>query len=81
MGAVLHRGGATVAWWAVRLEEADAARLGILVGESAGVSVLEALAILIAVRTWGTLTNLLEVRSDSAVGLAALCKLTTCKAF
>ena len=75
LGAVLHSEGVPVAWWSLRLEEADADLLGVQLGDSAGISVLEALAILIAVRTWGTPTTPLEVRADSAVALAAASRL------
>ena len=71
LGAVLHCDGRAVSWLAVQLLPEDGERLGVTVGASEGISVLEALAILIACRTWGSPDCSLEVRSDSAVALAA----------
>ena len=71
LGAVLHCDGRAVSWLAIQLFPEDGGRLGVTFGASEGISVLEALAILIACRTWGTPNRSLEVRSDSAVALAA----------
>jgi hypothetical protein len=71
LGAVLHFNGRAASWLAVQLLPEDGERLGVTVGASEGISVLEALAILIACRTWGSPDCSLEVRSDSAVALAA----------
>ena len=78
IGGVLHVAGEPVAWFAVQMLPGDAALFGSSEGEDVGISSAEALALLVAVRTWSAQGfHIFEVRSDSAVGLASVCKLKT----
>ena len=82
LGAVLSTPeGFPLAWLASPVTKADAAFLGIQFGESSGQAVLEALAILVAVRTWAphwtSAKARVHVRSDSKAALGALWKLSS----
>ena len=82
LGAVLSTPeGYPLAWLASDVTEEDAERLGVKVGESGSQSVLESLAILVAVRTWAHVWTKakarVHVRSDSKAALGALGKVSS----
>ena len=82
LGAVLSTpSGLPLAWLSSEVTEQDAKRLGIKRGEAAGQAVLEALAILVAVRQWASVwakaKARVHVRSDSMAALGALGKVSS----
>ena len=82
LGAVLSTPeGFPLAWLASDVTQDDADRLGLKWGESSGQAVLEALAVLVAVRTWAShwtgAKARVHVRSDSQSALGALGKLSS----
>ena len=82
LGAVLSTPeGYPLAWLASTVTEEDARRLGITIGDCAAQAVLEALAILVAVRAWAPLwmkaKARVHVRSDSQAALGALAKVAS----
>ena len=85
LGATLARGGRLVACLhdSISLEDAD--RLGIVVGSCKSQAIVEALAVVVALRTWlptwGVHRTRIVVRSDSSAALGALGKLASpCRA-
>ena len=82
LGAVLATpSGFPLAWLSSRVTEEDAQRLGIAWGELSGQAVLEALAILVAIRQWAPIWTAakvrVHVRSDSQAALGALGKISS----
>ena len=77
LGAVLHRDGMAISWLAVQWTDEDHAKVFRSAGKLS-ISALEALCVLVAARTWARAGHTrFSVRSDSAVGLAALCRLNS----
>ena len=82
LGAVLSTAeGYPLAWVASEVTADDARRLGVTIGDCAAQAVLEALAILVAVRTWAHIWTAakarVHVRSDSQAALGALGKVAS----
>ena len=82
LGAVLSTPeGFPLAWLASPVSLTDTETLGLKYGESSGQSVLEALAILVALRAWArhwtTAKARVHVRSDSQAALGALSKMAS----
>ena len=82
LGAVLSTpDGLPLAWYSSALTVEDAAYLGITIGDCSCQTVVEALAILVAVRLWAhiwvTAKARVHVRSDSRAALGALGKVSS----
>lgn len=78
LGGFISHLGQPLGWFADQIWPEDVARLGVVIGSSASQAVLEALAILVAVRMWAPLWKSRRltvcVRSDSITALGALNK-------
>ena len=78
IGAVLHVSGVATEWLAEPLTADDEALFSAKIGVSDYISIGEALALLVALRTWGSRGDrFFELRTDSACAVAALAGLRT----
>ena len=82
LGAILSTAeGYPLAWLSSAVTAEDAARLGIKVGDCSAQAVLEALAVLVAIRAWapvwGGAKARIHIRSDSQAALGAMRKVSS----
>ena len=78
IGAVLHIGGIAAEWIAEPLTPFNESLFGAEIGVSDYISVWEALALLVALRTWGAQGDgRVELRTDSSCAIASLAGLRT----